>query len=187
MTDPRVAPGTRSDVGTVNWLIARMAGRVARTNPPNLFLTLGRHRGLFRRWLWFAGGLMPGGKLPRRETELVILRVAHLCGSTYEFEHHARLGRRAGLRQEDIDAVRASVGEGSWSEREASILGTIDRLHTERDLDDEAWARLRRHVDERECIELLILVGYYEMLATFLRVLRVPDDGQESIDPVSVE
>jgi alkylhydroperoxidase family enzyme len=27
-----------------------------------------------RRWLWFAAALMPGGKLPRAETELVILR-----------------------------------------------------------------------------------------------------------------
>ena len=59
-------------------------------------MTLGRHRPLFRGWLRFAGRLMPGGKLPRRETEMVILRVAHLRQCAYEFEHHARLARRAG-------------------------------------------------------------------------------------------
>ena len=69
----------------------------AGTSPPNLFLTLGRHRKLFRGWLRFAGRLMPGGKLPRRETELVILRVAHLRSCQYEFDHHVHLGRRAGL------------------------------------------------------------------------------------------
>ena len=75
---PRIEPGTRSDVGLVSWTIARVAGRVTGGPPPNLFLTLGRHPGLFRGWLRFAGRLMPRGKLPRRETELVILRVSHL-------------------------------------------------------------------------------------------------------------
>ena len=76
---PRVAPGTRRQLGPVNAVLLRAIQLGARTaNPPNLFATLGRHRGLFRRWLLFAGALMPGGKLPRADTELVILRVAHL-------------------------------------------------------------------------------------------------------------
>jgi alkylhydroperoxidase family enzyme len=49
------------------------------TGPPTLFLTLGRHHPLFSGWLRFARRLIPGGVLPRRETELVLLRVAHLC------------------------------------------------------------------------------------------------------------
>jgi alkylhydroperoxidase family enzyme len=177
MTDPRIAPGRRSDVGAINWTIASIAGRAARTAPPNLFLTMGRHRGLLRRWLWFAGGLMPGGKLPRRETELVILRVAHLCGSEYEFEHHVRLGRRAGLVENDIRQITASIEGGDWSGRERAILAAVDRLHADRDLDDGTWTTLRRHLSERECIELLLLVGHYEMIATFLTTLRVPQDS----------
>ena len=180
MTDPRIPPGRRSDVGWVNWVIAAVAGRVAGTTPPNLFLTLGRHPRLFRRWLRFAGGLMPGGKLPRRETELVILRVAHLCGSSYEFEHHVRLGRRAGLRSEDFEAITKALDVGHWSKRENSILRAVDQLHADSDLGDERWANLRRHLDDRECIELLLLVGHYEMLATFLRTLRVPHDTPRS-------
>lgn len=180
MTEPRIAPGNRSDIGWANWIIAVVAGRVAATTPPNLFLTLGRHRRLFRRWLRFAGGLMPGGRLRRRESELVILRVAHLCRSRYEFEHHVRLGRRAGVRDQDLDAITGPLGDGSWSQREAAILRAVDRLHADRDLDDSAWDALRRHLDERECIELLLLVGHYEMLATFLRTLRVPEDSARS-------
>ncbi|HEY7875966.1 MAG TPA: carboxymuconolactone decarboxylase family protein [Actinomycetota bacterium] len=178
MTEARIPPGERADVGSVNWAIARIAGRVAGTAPPNLFLTLGRHRRLFRRWLRFAGGLMPGGRLRRRETELVILRVAHLCSSSYEFEHHVRLGRRAGLRDVDFDAITGPLDRGPWSEREAAMLAAVDQLHGGGDLDDSAWAALRRHLDDRDCIELLLLVGHYEMLATFLRTLRVPHDSR---------
>ena len=68
-----------------------MLGLATGGRPPNIFTTLARHHGLFRRWLWFAGALMPGGKLPRIETELVILRVAHNTGCDYEWGHHERL------------------------------------------------------------------------------------------------
>lgn len=176
MVEPRIAPGRHSDVGWINWIIAVVSGRVAGTGPPNLFLTMARHRRLFRGWLRFAGRLMPGGKLPRRESELVILRVAHLCRSEYEFAHHVRLGRRAGLRDEEIDGVTGKLAEGGWTAREAAILAAVDQLHTDRDLDESAWAALEAHLDERERIELLLLVGHYEMLATFLRTLRVPAD-----------
>ena len=147
-----------------------------RTNPPNLFLTLGRHRKLFRRWLWFAGALMPGGKLPRRETELVILRVAHLRSCDYEFEHHVRLGRRAGLGDADIARVVEGPVDEGWSPREHALLTAVDRLHDERDLDDATWAALREHLDEREAIELCLLAGHYEMLATAIAALRIQPD-----------
>ena len=46
---------------------------------------------------------MPGGRLPRIDTELVILRVAVVRGSDYELNHHTQLGRRAGLSDADIE------------------------------------------------------------------------------------
>ena len=119
---------------------------------------------------------MPRGTLPRKESELVILRVAHLRGSRYEFEHHVRLGRRAGLQDEDFEAIARPLAEGRWSDRQSAILSAADRLHSDRDLDDESWAALRSHLNERSVIELLMLVGHYEMLATFLETLRVPQD-----------
>ena len=50
---PRITPGDRADVGLFNWAVAAVSGRVAGTGPLNLFLTLGRNRGLFRGWLFF--------------------------------------------------------------------------------------------------------------------------------------
>ena len=72
---PRIGPASREELGPVNALLVRIAGRVAKTTaPPNLFTTMGRNRRMFRLWLLFAGTLMPRGGLPRRDTELVILR-----------------------------------------------------------------------------------------------------------------
>jgi AhpD family alkylhydroperoxidase len=173
----RIAPGTRRDVGLFAWGFSRIAGRVAGTAPPNLFMTLGRHRGLFRGWLFFAGRLMPGGKLPRRETELVILRVAHLRSCAYEFEHHVRLGRRAGVCEADVRRVVEGPGAEGWSPRERALLAATDELHARGDLSEETWSELVRHLDERRLIELVFLVGHYEMLATAITTLRIQPDA----------
>jgi AhpD family alkylhydroperoxidase len=175
-TTPRIKPGDRSAVGLVGWAISTVAGRVGGTTPPNLFLTLGRHRKLFRGWLRFAGRLMPGGMLPRRETELVILRVAHLRQCSYEFDHHVALGRRAGVTAEDVERVMAGPDAAGWSAREQAILRAVDALHHDRDLDDATWDGLRAHLDERKAIELVLLVGHYEMLATAIAALRIQPD-----------
>ena len=173
---PRIAPGRRSDVGIVAWGFSRLAGRIAGTNPPNLFLTMARQRRLFRGWLFFAGRLMPGGRLPRRETELVILRVAHQRGCAYEFEHHVRLGKRAGVSAEDVKRVEAGPDEAGWTDREHALLTAADELVAQRRLDDPTWDALRGQLTEPEAVEFLLLVGHYDMLATFLLTLQVEPD-----------
>lgn len=172
----RIAPGDRGDVGLPNWLVCRVLGVAGGTPPPNLFTTLGRRRVLFRGWLRFASRLMPLGRLPRRETELVILRVAHARRCAYEWEHHVRLGRRAGVRSADVERLARPLVADDWSPREAAVLAAVDELLAARDLDDATWDHLRTHLSEPEAIELLLLVGHYEMLATTILTLRIQPD-----------
>jgi alkylhydroperoxidase family enzyme len=179
---PRITPGGRSQIGWVNAGIVRVLGLATGGRPPNVFTTLARHPGLFRRWLWFAGGLMPGGKLPRAETELVILRVAHNMRSEYEWGHHERLGKRAGLSPERIAAVRSGPEAEGWTERQELLLHAADELHAEGRIGDELWARLAAHFDPPRLIELCMLVGHYEMLAMTLNSLGVePEQPRERL------
>jgi AhpD family alkylhydroperoxidase len=173
---PRIEPGSRAEVGIVSWTIAQVGGRVTGGKPPNLFLTLGRHPALFRGWLRFAGRLMPRGKLPRRETELVILRVAHMRNCEYERRHHVKLGRRAGLSDAEIARVTDGAPVEGWSPREQAILEATDELLANGDVTDETWSRLSGLLDARELIELLMLAGHYEMLAKAINTLRIQPD-----------
>lgn len=171
----RLSPGGIREVGPVIWAFSRLAGRVSGTEPPAVFLTLGRNRRLFWGWLHFAGRLMPGGRLPRRETELVILRVAATAGSAYEWAQHEGLGRKAGLGTSEIEAI-AGRAEHPWSERDSMLLTATDELLRDADLADDTWQLVREHLDERTSVELLMLVGHYRMLATALNTLRVQPD-----------
>lgn len=172
----RVAPGRMRDVGPAAWVFARVAGLATGTSAPALFLTLGRTKGLFWGWLHFAGRLMPGGKLPRRDTELVILRVAHLRDNRYELQHHQHLSRRAGVGGEDLRRVLEGPDATGWNDRERVLLRAVDEMHADGDLDDSTWDELRRHLDERQAIELCLLAGHYEMLATVIQTLRIQPD-----------
>ena len=174
---PRIPPGTtRHEVGWTAWVVGRASGWFTGTNPPNLFLTLGRNPRLFRGWLRFASRLMPGGRLPRRETALVILRVAHLRGCAYELEHHRRLGRRAGITDADLARVAEGPSAPGWTARERALLTAADELVRERDLGDGTWQALTRHLDTPRVIELVLLVTHYDMLATTIGALRIEPD-----------
>jgi AhpD family alkylhydroperoxidase len=173
---PRIAPGSRSQVGVVNAAILRVIGAAVGGDPPSIFTTMARHRGLFRRWLLFAGALMPGGKLPREDSELVILRVAHNAGCDYEWGHHERLAQHAGLTAEEVERVRAGADAPGWSERRRLLLRAADELHADDRIGDELWAGLSELLVEVELIELCMLVGHYEMLAMTLNSLRVEPD-----------
>lgn len=176
MITARIRPGGKAQVGLFAWVLARIGGLVTGTEPPKLFLTMALQRRLFRGWLSFAGRLMPRGGLPRRDTELVILRVAHLRGCAYEFEHHVRLGSRVGLTPDDVRRIEVGPDAAGWTPREQALLTAVEHLQATRDLDDPAWTALRSHLDEPATIEFLLLVGHYDMLATFVNTLRIEPD-----------
>lgn len=172
----RIASGDRREIGIPAWIFARGAGRVMGTQPPAIFTTLARNRGLFWGWMHFAGRLMPFGRLSRRESELVILAVSGLADCAYERAHHTVMGRRAGVSDADITAIDAGTERPEWTERERLLLAATRELHATKDLTDESWARLAAVFDERELLEILQLSQHYEMLATVLNVLRLEPD-----------
>ena len=128
------------------------------------------HRGKRRQAFWAVLFLAPA------LMALVILRVASVRGCDYEFEHHVRLGKRAGVTAADVERVRAGSTADGWSDHERLLLAVTEELLGTRDLGDTTWAELRAAYDERRVIELLLLVGHYDMLATTINTLRVEPD-----------
>jgi AhpD family alkylhydroperoxidase len=173
----RITPGAPRDIGLVNGLLARAIGLATGGRAPNVFTTLARNRSLFRRWLVFAAGLMPGGTLRRSETEIVILHVAHTMGCTYEWNHHVRLARRASVSEEAIACLsREDIHGPAFSARERIFLRVSKELHADRVISEETWRELSGLATDAEIIEICFLVGHYQMLAMTLNSLRVQPD-----------
>lgn len=143
---------------------------------PHVFTTLGRQRKLFRGWLYYSGKLMPGGKLPRRESELIILTIATLRECEYERRHHLCIGRKAGVTSDQIEHLGEVTWSG-WKPRERALVTAAGQFVGDKFVDDEAWDALREHLDEAESIEFLLLCGQYDSLATVLLTLKVQPES----------
>ena len=170
-SSPRVAPlrDTEHTKETAELLetVGMPAGPAA-----NIFTTLVRHPGLFRRWLPFAGKLL-NGKLPARDRELVILRTGWRCQSEYEWGQHVLLARRSGLSDDEIRRVQAGPDVPGWDPFDATLLHAADELHDDSCVTDATWQQLAGRYDERQLVELVMLIGHYHLVAFTLNSLGV--------------
>ncbi len=179
MTAPRIDPGGFRELGPVNWALCKLAARVAGVRQVHLFTTLGQHRRLFRAWLPFGGVLLGFGKLARRDTELVILRVGHLRGCDYELQQHRHIAKRRGIDDETQDKIFHGRDAEGLSDRERALLTATDELVETRTVSPQTWEWLSRHLDRRQLIEFVMLASQYDALAVTLITLKVPLDYPE--------
>jgi 4-carboxymuconolactone decarboxylase len=146
--------------------------RLPNAEAVNIFATLVRHPGLFRRWMPFAGKLL-AGKLPARDRELLILRTAWRCRSPYEWGQHVRLAKAVEISDEEIDRIVAGADAPGWDPFDRTLLNAVDELHDDACITDATWSALTAHYDERQVIEVPMLVGQYHMVAFALNSLGV--------------
>jgi alkylhydroperoxidase family enzyme len=146
--------------------------KVADAPAANIFATLVRHPGLFRRWLPLGGKLL-AGKLPARDRELLILRTAQLCQAEYEWGQHRLIGLKAGIDEDEIDRVRRGPNAAGWDPFDAALLRAVDEMHERAHISDATWETLASRYDEHQLIEVPMLVGHYHMVAFTLNSLGV--------------
>ena len=120
------------------------------------------------------------GTLPARLRELAILVVAGHWSSAFEQHAHEAAGRRAGLSEEELAAVRAGGEPDLADPAEQAAVRVAQTLVRAGDLDDAEYAEAVARLGEAGVFELTTLVGYYATLALQLRVFRVglPPQGQ---------
>jgi 4-carboxymuconolactone decarboxylase len=172
MSGPRIPPLPADQLEAQHADVLDTINRDA-TGARNVVTTLLRHPLLFRLWAPLSGGLLYGSLLPHRDRELLILRTASNCHADYEWAHHVVIGKQAGLTDEEIERVRNGPTDESWSTDDAVLLTAADELHNDSHISDTTWAALAARYDEKQLIELPILVGQYHMVAFTLNCFGV--------------
>ncbi len=84
------------------------------------------------------------------------------------------------VAEDDLERVAEGSQAAGWTARERTLLAAVEALHHGGNLDDDTWAALRSELDEREAIELLMLAGHYQMLATTINTLGIAPEGRRS-------
>ena len=169
---PRIPPLDDAELDAVQQEL--LAGDGLRLN---IFRTLARHPGLFRKWLPFGGKLLAGGKLTARDRELVILRTAFRSRARYEWSQHVAIARTAGLSDGEIARVAAGPDADGWSADDVALLRAVDELSDDHVIGDVTWTALASRFDTRQLIEIPMLAGHYAMLAGVLNSLGVQPES----------
>ncbi|HEV8022409.1 MAG TPA: carboxymuconolactone decarboxylase family protein [Candidatus Lustribacter sp.] len=112
--------------------------------------------------------------LSNRAREIAILEVSVLRRCSFEWYAHVRVGEQAGLTPAEIAALRDGVHAPTLDATEELIRKLVRTLVQERDLDDATFATASKQLGDRVLMELIALVGYYELLALSLRIWRTP-------------
>ncbi|OBG92237.1 4-carboxymuconolactone decarboxylase [Mycobacterium sp. E3251] len=177
----RIPSGRFRELGPVNWVLAKLAARTVRAPEMHLFTTLGQHRLLFLAWSIYSGRVLRG-RLPAIDTELVILRVAHVRGCEYELQHHRRMAAKQGL-DADLQAAifawpeRLDRVEARLTVRQQALLTATDEFVKDRTITDATWQQLAEHLDRRQLIEFCLLASQYDGLAATMAALDIPLDN----------
>jgi len=180
---PRVQPAPpadwNDDVRPQLEAIERGSGRLL-----NIFRTLARHPKLLKRWLVFGNHVLYGSTLPARERELVILRTGYVCGSGYEWAQHVAIGRASGITDDEVRQLARDPAEGTWSDRDRTLLQATDQLVADKFVDDPTWATLATTWNEQQLMDIVFTVGQYTLVSMALNTFGVQiEDDTEQFPP----
>lgn len=142
--------------------------------PLNVFATMAHNPGVMRRVNALGGRFLRKGTLGDRVREIIILRSSYRSGSEYEFGQHTLIGRDIGLTDDEIRALATDAADAaSWSARERRVIDAVDELAATDTVSDATWNGLRDDWSDSQLVELLLLPGFYRMLAGLLNAAGV--------------
>jgi alkylhydroperoxidase family enzyme len=143
------------------------------SNLPEIVRTMLRHPDLFSRHTDVGIQLLCNGALSKRDRELAILRIGWLCQAPYEWGEHVIVAKSVGIDKQEIERITRGSEAPGWNEHEQAILRAVEELHRDALISDATWATLSKRLDDRQLIELPILIGQYQAVAYYQNSLRL--------------
>ena len=143
--------------------------------PLNIFRTLAHAQSAFRPFLRFGGAVLGRMELDPAVRELAILAVAKEAEAEYEWIQHVAIAEAVGVTPEQIEALEHDRLDSFDGPSRAAIELATAVVRGPR-VDDDLFARVRGHFDDRRIVELLLAIGDYLMLARVMTVLEVDLD-----------
>ncbi len=142
----------------------------------NALGTLARYPDLARAFNTFNGHVLFASTLSPRQRELLVLRVASIRGSEYEWEQHVVLAGDAGLDAGEVARIAVGPGAPGWSTLDQAMLEATDELIGAGTVSDATWKVLAGELDEHQLMDLVFTVGAYEILAMAFRSFGIELD-----------
>jgi 4-carboxymuconolactone decarboxylase len=141
--------------------------------PLNIFRVLAHAESAFIPYLGLAGALLASLELDPRLRELAILLVAKRTDAEYEWIQHVGISKALSIPDEQISAVERGELQADCLDPDARVaLRFVSEILERPRVDDEIFATLSDRFPPRQIVELLVVVGTYQMLARIMTASR---------------
>lgn len=145
-------------------------------HPLNLFRMLAHSPPVLSGFAKLGGALLQDASLDPRLRELSIVRIGLLAGASYEVGKHTAIARAVGVSDAELAALRPDASRDALGDAARAVIELSDELFGGVRASDAALARVRRHLDDRQLVELVVTIGYYGLVCRVLETLGVDQE-----------
>jgi 4-carboxymuconolactone decarboxylase len=176
MAQPRFPRLTEEAMSPEQREVARAIAAGPRGEVRGPFVALLHHPALARHLQSLGEQLRWKSKLPQHLVELAVLITARRWTCQHEWLIHEQLARKAGLDGAIIDALREQRDPPATSD-EALVYAFCREAHATGRVSDAAFEAVRARYGLDGALELLVLCGYYSLMAMVLNTAGLPLPG----------
>lgn len=145
-----------------------------RGNPaPNIFVALANIPNLLDPLLEFTKEMRQGAAIEARLRELSIVTVGLVTKCDYEFDHHWNSALKAGLRREQLEQLADFETSKVFDDRERAIIRYAREATLAIEVSDQTWADLRKHLNQRETMDIVMAVAWYNAVVRMLIPMQI--------------
>ena len=112
--------------------------------------------------------------VPRRLNEMAILMTAKAWSCQYEWHAHRPLALDAGLSSSIVDDIKAGRRPSGMQPDEAIVYDFSTELRERHRVTETTFERARMLLGEQGVVDLMALMGYYDLVAMALNADRYP-------------
>jgi alkylhydroperoxidase/carboxymuconolactone decarboxylase family protein YurZ len=147
-------------------------------NAVNIIATMAHHAKFSRAFRGLTRFVLEEATVPRRQRELVILRMGWNCQAEYEFGQHTLMAKANGVTDAEVHSVTRPLSTHDWSDEDGALLQMVDDLYQDDCISNESWERLGVFWKPPEVIEFVASALTYRMVSGFLNSFGVElDEG----------
>ena len=140
----------------------------------NIYRLMLHSPALANAWFDLNQAVRYGTEIDGQSRELAVIRVAILNAVEYVVRAHGpAYALKEGLTPEQVTALANWQASSLFTNQQRALLAYTDAMTREISVDDTVFAEVRKHFNERQVVELTMLIGAYNMLTRFLKALQV--------------